>query len=92
MEILYMIVEYLLSQTLADLEKGLCFKLGNLVWHSRLSTRLFYEAEEIAVDEVYWKPLVLKLERRLKSSKALAIRQFLLACLDDVMEFVDVYK
>ncbi|OJJ74828.1 hypothetical protein ASPBRDRAFT_463752 [Aspergillus brasiliensis CBS 101740] len=90
MEILYMIFEYLPSQTVADLEKGLCLKLGNMFWYTRPSARLFYEVKEISVDEVDWKRLTLKLERRLEKSKALAIRRFLLASLDDVMKFVNV--
>ncbi|OJI86833.1 hypothetical protein ASPTUDRAFT_495334 [Aspergillus tubingensis CBS 134.48] len=90
MEILYMILRYLPYQTIANVEKGLRLNLGNRFWRTWLSSRVFYEVRDIAIDEVNWKRLSMLLERRLKKSNALAIRRFLLASLDNVMRFVNM--
>lgn len=90
MEILYMILRYLPYQTIANVEKGLRLNLGNRFWRTWLSSRMFYEVRDIAIDEVNWKRLSMLLERRLKKSNALAIRRFLLASLDNVMRFVNM--
>lgn len=88
LELLYMIFDYLPSQTVAFIEKELGVSMGNMYWRSRISTEFFYEIVGVDDERIDWKQLCLKLERQLATSTALVIRRYLLECMDDIMEIV----
>ncbi|PLB50267.1 hypothetical protein P170DRAFT_435466 [Aspergillus steynii IBT 23096] len=92
MEVIYIIFDYIPSQTVANTEKALNFYLSNSFWYSRVSANLFFETQGLTVEDVDWKRLCLKLERRLEKSEALRVRQYLLNCLDKILKVVEMLK
>lgn len=89
MEILYIILDCLPSQTVTDVEKALDFRFSNTFWRSRISVKFFHEIEDVADDNLDWKRLYLKLQRRFERSKALATRRYLLERLDEVLSVLE---
>lgn len=73
-----MILDYLPSQTVADMEKALDLRFNSTFWRSRIFVRFFHEIEDVADDDLDWKRLCLKLERRFERSEALATRRYIL--------------
>ena len=82
-EILNMVFGYLPSQAVANIQRALHLPLDDDFWRSRISTKIFHEVRT-PTRGTNWKHLCLKLERRLEKSEALAARQHLLTCLDEI--------
>lgn len=82
-EILNMVFGFLPSQAVINVQRALHLTLDDDFWHSRISTKIFHEVKT-PTPRINWKHLCLKLERRLEKSEALATRQRLLTCLDEI--------
>lgn len=87
-DILYMISGYLPSQTIAALENAFNIHFGGSFGRSRISTKLFHEKKGVAGEDLDWRRLCLKLEKRLEKSDALATRRYILERLDEVLSVV----
>ncbi|PYI04105.1 hypothetical protein BO78DRAFT_373867 [Aspergillus sclerotiicarbonarius CBS 121057] len=85
-EILHMVFGYLASQEVANVEQACGIQCGDTFWRSRISARLFHEITDLNDEDPDWRRLCLQLEGCLGESEALATRQFLLTCLDGVLE------
>lgn len=83
-EVLNMVFGYLTSQAVVNVQRALHLPLDDDFWRSRIPTKIFHEVETTARG-INWKQLCLKLERRLERSEALAARQHLLSCLDEIL-------
>ncbi|OJJ71238.1 hypothetical protein ASPBRDRAFT_75834 [Aspergillus brasiliensis CBS 101740] len=89
-EVLNMVFNYLPSQAVANVQRALHLRLDHDFWRSRISTQLFHEVATYTRG-INWKQLCFKLERRLEKSEALAVRQHLLICLDEILAFCNSY-
>ncbi|PYH98235.1 hypothetical protein BO71DRAFT_316834, partial [Aspergillus ellipticus CBS 707.79] len=88
-EILYLIFDHLPSQAMANAKVALGFSLHNAFWRSRISVGFFHEMHDIAGEDLDWKRLCLKLERRPESSAVLKIRRYILGRLDEIFGYCE---
>ncbi|TPR11925.1 ZIP zinc/iron transport family protein [Aspergillus niger] len=91
MEVLYMILDYLPSRTVARAERALGVRVSNSFWYFRIVNN-FFEVRGLSVNKNAYKRLCLKLEEQIYGNEALRIRRYLFNCMDNILDTVNMLQ
>ncbi|KAI2821292.1 hypothetical protein CBS115989_3046 [Aspergillus niger] len=91
MEVLYIILDYRPSRTVARAERALGVRVSTTFWYFRIVNN-FFEVRGLPVNKDAYKRLCLKLEEQIYGNEALRIRRYLFNCMDNILDTVNMLQ